>query len=263
MVDTLAALIIPGLVTPLGVFLMRQFFVSLPREVEEAARIDGCSRLGVLLHVAIPLARPALATLAALTFLISWNDLLWPVIAINSEETFTLPLGLTTFQGQHTQDWAAVMAGNVITALPVRGRLPACAAHVHRVPHLERGEGLIGVAAIRIERVTKVYDDRVTAVDDVSLEVSRRRIHGPGRAVRLWQVDAAAGDRRARAGHGGRVLIGDDDVTGLDPADRDIAMVFQSYALYPHKTVRENLAFGLRRRRVGSDEITRAGRRDG
>ena len=57
---------------------MRQFFVSLPREVEEAARIDGCSRLGVLLHVAVPLARPALATLAALTFLISWNDLLWP-----------------------------------------------------------------------------------------------------------------------------------------------------------------------------------------
>ena len=65
---------------------MRQFFVNLPREVEEAARIDGCSRLGVLVHVALPLARPALATLAALTFLITWNDLLWPVIAINSEE---------------------------------------------------------------------------------------------------------------------------------------------------------------------------------
>jgi multiple sugar transport system permease protein len=117
--DTLAALIIPGLVTPLGVFLMRQFFVNLPREVEEAARIDGCSRLGVLMHVALPLARPALATLAALTFLITWNDLLWPVIAINSEERYTLPIGLTNFQGQHTQDWAAIMAGNVITALPV------------------------------------------------------------------------------------------------------------------------------------------------
>jgi multiple sugar transport system permease protein len=117
--DTLGALIVPGLATPLGVFLMRQFFVNLPKEVEEAARIDGCSRIAVLLHVALPLARPALATLAALTFLVMWNDLLWPLIAINSEDTFTLPLGLTTFQGKHTVDWAAVMAGNVITVAPV------------------------------------------------------------------------------------------------------------------------------------------------
>ena len=118
-VDTLAALIVPALATPLGVFLMRQFFVNLPREIEEAARIDGCSRLGVLLHVALPLAKPALATLAALTFLLMWNDLLWPLIAINSDENATLPLGLTTFQGQHTQDFSAVMAGNVITVTPV------------------------------------------------------------------------------------------------------------------------------------------------
>lgn len=117
--DTLGALIVPGLATPLGVFLMRQFFINLPREVEEAARIDGCSRLGVLLHVALPLARPALATLAALTFLLMWNDLLWPLIAINSDDNYTLPLGLTTFQGQHTTDWAAVMAGNVVTVTPV------------------------------------------------------------------------------------------------------------------------------------------------
>lgn len=118
-VDTLAALIVPALVLPLGVFLMRQFFINLPREVEEAARIDGCSRLGVLIHVALPLARPALATLAALTFLLMWNDLLWPLIAISSDENATLPLGLTTFQGQHTQDFSAVMAGNVITVVPV------------------------------------------------------------------------------------------------------------------------------------------------
>jgi len=118
-IDTLAALIVPALVLPLGVFLMRQFFLNLPREVEEAARIDGCSRLGVLLHVALPLARPALATLAALTFLLMWNDLLWPLIAITSDENMTLPLGLTTFQGQHTQDFSAVMAGNVITVVPV------------------------------------------------------------------------------------------------------------------------------------------------
>jgi multiple sugar transport system permease protein len=119
LVDTLGALIVPQLALPIGVFLMRQFFINLPREVEDAARIDGCSRLGVLMHVALPLARPALATLAALTFLLMWNDLLWPLIAINSDQNFTLPLGLTTFQGKHTQDFSAVMAGNVITVTPV------------------------------------------------------------------------------------------------------------------------------------------------
>ena len=119
LVDTLAALVVPALATPLGVFLMRQFFVNLPREIEDAARIDGCSRLGVLFHVALPLARPALATLAALTLLLMWNDLLWPLIAITSDENYTLPLGLTTFQGQHTQDFSAVMAGNVIVVAPV------------------------------------------------------------------------------------------------------------------------------------------------
>ena len=117
--NTLAALILPALVTPLGVFLMRQFFVNLPREVEEAAQIDGCSRLGVLRHVALPLAVPALSTLAALTFLTAWNELLWPLIVISSEAKSTLPLGLTTFQGQHTQDLSAIMAGDVITTVPV------------------------------------------------------------------------------------------------------------------------------------------------
>jgi multiple sugar transport system permease protein len=119
LINTLGALIVPWLVTPFGVFLLRQFFLALPKEIEEAARIDGCSRLKVLLTVVLPLARPALATLAVLTFLSVWNDLSWPIIAISSEQHFTLQLGLTTFQGQHRTQWSAVMAGNVITVAPV------------------------------------------------------------------------------------------------------------------------------------------------
>ncbi|WP_223146443.1 carbohydrate ABC transporter permease [Streptomyces apricus] len=119
LIDTLGALIVPSLVTPFAVFLLRQFFLSLPRELEEAAWLDGCSRLGVLFRIVLPLSRPALSTVAVLTFLTTWNDLTWPLIAINHDTQYTLQLGLTTFQGQHHTRWSAVMAGNMITVLPV------------------------------------------------------------------------------------------------------------------------------------------------
>jgi multiple sugar transport system permease protein len=119
LIDSLGALIVPSLVTPFAVFLLRQFFLSLPRELEEAAWIDGCSRLRVLFTIVLPLSRPALSTVAVLTFLSTWNDLTWPLIALNHDTVYTLQLGLTTFQGQHHTNWAAVMAGNVITVLPV------------------------------------------------------------------------------------------------------------------------------------------------
>jgi multiple sugar transport system permease protein len=119
LIDTLGALIVPSLVTPFAVFLMRQFFLSLPRELEEAAWIDGCSTLRVLVQIVLPLSRPALSTVAVLTFLSVWNDLTWPLIAINHDTQYTQQLGLTTFQGQHHTQWAAVMAGNLITVLPV------------------------------------------------------------------------------------------------------------------------------------------------
>jgi len=119
LIDTLGALIVPSLVTPFAVFLLRQFFLSLPRELEEAAWIDGCTRMRVLLRIVLPLSRPALSTVAVLTFLATWNDLTWPLIAIHHESQYTLQLGLATFQGKHLTQWSALMAGNVITVLPV------------------------------------------------------------------------------------------------------------------------------------------------
>jgi multiple sugar transport system permease protein len=119
LIDNLGALILPSLVTPFGVFLLRQFFVSVPPEIEEAAWIDGCSRLSTLVQIVLPLAKPALATVAVLTFLSVWNDLTWPLIAINSSEHYTLQLGLATYSGAHRTHWAAVMAGNLLVTLPV------------------------------------------------------------------------------------------------------------------------------------------------
>lgn len=118
-IDTLGALILPNLVTAFGIFMMRQFFRTLPIELEEAARIDGASRLGVLFKIVLPLSAPALATLAVITFMWTWNDFLWPLITIYSEDKMTLQLGLTTFQGQHQTNTALLMAANVMTMAPI------------------------------------------------------------------------------------------------------------------------------------------------
>jgi multiple sugar transport system permease protein len=119
MIDSLGALILPNLVTPFGIFLMRQFFRTLPIDLEEAARIDGCSRLETLFRIVLPLSGPALATLAVITFLYSWNDFLWPLIVIQSTNHMTLQLGLSTFQGAHATNWTLLMAGNVMATLPM------------------------------------------------------------------------------------------------------------------------------------------------
>jgi len=118
-VDTLAAAFVPWLASAFGIFLMRQFFLSLPAELEEAAVLDGCGPLRTFLHVVLPLARPALATLTIFTLLSSWNDLLWPLVAISDDTKFTLQVGLASFQGTRRTEWSQLMAGNVIATMPL------------------------------------------------------------------------------------------------------------------------------------------------
>jgi len=119
LIDTLGAIIVPSLVMPFGVFLLRQFFLSLPREVEEAAWIDGCSRWAILWTIVLPLARPALATVAVITFLVTWNDVSWPAIVISSEARDTLPLGIASFKSRAQTNPGAIMAADVLATLPV------------------------------------------------------------------------------------------------------------------------------------------------
>lgn len=115
----LGAAIVPWLSTAFGIFLMRQFFLSLPKELEESGMIDGANRLQVFLRIVLPLAKPALATLAIFTLLGSWNDLVWPLIAINNPDAFTLQLGIANFQGTRRTQWELLMAGNVVATLPL------------------------------------------------------------------------------------------------------------------------------------------------
>jgi multiple sugar transport system permease protein len=121
LVDTLWSLILPAIFTPAGTFLMRQFILTLPRELEEAARVDGCGFFGVYWRIVLPLMKPVIATLAIFTFLGSWNEFLWPLISISSIDHKTLPLGLTMFQSRIAgrTPWNQVMASATFTIVPV------------------------------------------------------------------------------------------------------------------------------------------------
>ena len=119
LIDTLGALILPNLAGAFGIFMLRQFFRTLPVELEEAARIDGASRLGILFKIVLPLSGPALATLAVITFMWTWNDFLWPLITIYNSNNMTIQLGLATFQGAHQSNTNLLMAANVMSMLPV------------------------------------------------------------------------------------------------------------------------------------------------
>ena len=120
LLDHLGALIVPNLASVFGIFMLTQFFRTLPIELEEAARIDGASRLSILLRIVVPLSLPALATLAVIQFLWTWNDFLWPLVTIlTNQGAFTLQLGLATFQGAHQTQWHLVSAANLMSMVPM------------------------------------------------------------------------------------------------------------------------------------------------
>jgi multiple sugar transport system permease protein len=117
--DTYMALIIPGLFSPLATFLMRQYFLTLPRSLEDAAAIDGAGLFTAFRRIALPLAKPALATVGVFTFLTSWNDFLWPLIVTNSQDVRVVSVGLTEFQNLYYTDWPLLMAASLVAVLPV------------------------------------------------------------------------------------------------------------------------------------------------
>jgi multiple sugar transport system permease protein len=117
--NTYQGLIIPRATSAFGIFLLRQFFVSIPRELDEAARIDGANHWQTYWRIILPSARPALATVAVLHFTNLWNDLLWPLTMTNTTDMLTLPAGLTLFAGQHVTDHAVLLAGATISLLPL------------------------------------------------------------------------------------------------------------------------------------------------
>ncbi|MFE9653916.1 carbohydrate ABC transporter permease [Micromonospora sp. NPDC006431] len=128
--DTLTVVVVPGAASAFGVFFLRQFFLSIPRELEEAAVLDGANHWQVFTRVLLPLSKPALATLAVLSFLTNWNDFLWPVYVLFSPERLTLPAGLGLLQGAYVTDYPVIMAGAVLASVPVLILFVAAQRHI-------------------------------------------------------------------------------------------------------------------------------------
>ncbi len=118
LLNTYPGVILPGLFSAYGTFLLRQFFLTLPKELEDAARIDGAGRFGVYLRIVIPLSGPALAALATFVFIGSWNDYFWPSIVLTDPDRLTLPVGLAHFNDIYVFDYARLMAGSMIAVAP-------------------------------------------------------------------------------------------------------------------------------------------------
>ncbi len=123
MINSYSALILPGLFGGFGIFMMRQYFLSFPKDLEESAKIDGCNILETFFKIALPLAMPTVATLALFTFVTTWNSFMWPLIVTNTESMRTLPVGLAIFKGSFREVtlWGQLLACSVICTIPVIG----------------------------------------------------------------------------------------------------------------------------------------------
>lgn len=118
-IDSYKALIVPGIFSAYGTFMLRQFFMTLPRDLEDAAKIDGCSLFGIYWRIILPLSKPALATLTTFIFMGSWGNFMWPLLVVNSVEKNTLPIGLALFQNIYTTNWTLLMAASVMVTIPI------------------------------------------------------------------------------------------------------------------------------------------------
>ena len=119
LINTYAGIIMPGMSSVFGIFLIRQYLKSVPDSLLDAARIDGAGDLRIYRSLILPLSKPILVSLAVFTFMGSWNDFMWPLIILSQEDRYTLPVALANLMGEHVQDPQLMMAGAVLTILPV------------------------------------------------------------------------------------------------------------------------------------------------
>ena len=241
---------------PFAVWMLRGFLVNIPKELEEAAMVDGSSRVGAFFRILLPLVAPGLVATSVFVFITSWNEFIFAYVLLNDQSKQTVTVWLSEFYGTSRQvDWGGLMAGSILAAIPVL----IFFVFVQRKIAFGLTSGAVKalMAEIVLDRVTKEFDNGFVAIDDISLTVADGEflvLVGPSGCGKSTLLRMIAGLEEVTAG---TVSIGGRDVTELAPRHRDIAMVFQNYALYPHMDVRKNLGYGLKVRKTPKAEIDR------
>ena len=254
-------MIAPFAINSTAVFIFRQYFLQLPKELFDAARIDGANELRILTRIALPLVRPALLTAMLLTFIGPWNEYLWPFLITKQQRMEPLAVALAnymnTVQSTVANPFGTILAGAFVLAVPAVVLFLAFQRYFIRAQYRLRRERLIGMAQIVLDRVDKTYPGGTKAVNGLSLEIPDGEfmvLVGPSGCGKTTALRMIAGLEQITRG---TIRIGDRVMNHVAPKDRDIAMVFQNYALYPSMTVAQNLAFGLRMRKTPKPEINR------
>ena len=233
MLNTYAGLTVPLIASATATFLFRQFFLSVPDELVEAARIDGAGPMRFFKDILVPLSQTSIAALFVIQFIYGWNQYLWPLLATTTEDMYPVVIGIKRMiaSGDAAVDWNLVMATAILALIP-----PA-------------------VVVVLMQRWFVKGPKANQVIHGVSAEVEAGEfivIVGPSGCGKSTLLRMVAGLEEVSAGD---IAIGNKVVNDVEPAKRDIAMVFQNYALYPHMRVFDNMAYGLRIAGVGKDEI--------
>ncbi len=261
--DTWPGLIIPYLTfsLPLAIYVLVAFFREIPWELEQAAQVDGATPFQAFTKVIVPLAAPGVFTAAILVFIFAWNDFLFAISLTSSDASRTVPAALAFFTGESSftaadREHRRRRGGGDGADHRLRPLLPA---PNRRRPHLRRRQGIRSnaMAEIVLDGVTKVFADGYEAVKDMDLDIADGEfmiLVGPSGCGKSTALRMIAGLEDISSGE---LKIGGEQVNDRAPKDRDIAMVFQNYALYPHMTVRENMGFALKLAGADKEEIDR------
>src|SRR3954471_5233471 len=262
--DTYPGLIIPYLTfsLPLAIYTLVAFYREIPWDLEQAAQVDGATPFQAFRRVILPLAAPGTFTAAILVFIFCWNDFLFAITLTSSNNARTVPAALAFFTGesQFTQPTGNIAAAAVIVTIPIiifvlffQRRIVAGLTAGAVKGYRQGGEE--PMAEIVLDKVTKRYPDGFEAVRNMDLDINDGEfmiLVGPSGSGKSTALRMIAGLEDISDGE---VKIGDTVVNQMAPKDRDIAMVFQNYALYPHMSVRENMAFPLKLAGTPKEEI--------
>ncbi len=245
----------PTLTVPFCTWIMIGYFASIPKELDEAAIIDGASWFQTLTRIFIPVALPGLIAATIFAFTVSWAQFLYPLVFTTSADQQVLPVGIiTTLIKGDVFNWGQIMTGALLGAAPPLIIYAFLMDYYIAGPDRRRDEGLNLMADVTLRKVIKRYDD-VEAVRGIDLDIADHEfvvLVGPSGCGKSTTLRMIAGLEDITDGD---IMIGGDVVNDVPPKDRDIAMVFQNYALYPHMTVAENMSFGLRLKHYPKAEI--------